>query len=225
MIDTQTDRHTDAGNDNTQRPKLAQSKKQFHLSQLIRILLWILQMHTANWYFTLDTSNAKIKTSLTHCSCIFLALSYWYALAQINSMPCADTVLTTQLNAFSSDFLLHDDFEMSDKICKNSWDFKSYISVMNTWLLRKIFPTLHASTHSLLHLAAADQCLMTQIEPLALCNIEYPSETHLKLKSHVIVFDHNIRFSCPTVLKFCTEHSSDTAVLCAKFQNDWIPNK
>ena len=28
-------------------------------------------------------------------------------------------------------------------------------------------------------------------------------------------------FSCPIVLKFCTEHGSYSAVLCAKFQNDW----
>ena len=28
--------------------------------------------------------------------------------------------------------------------------------------------------------------------------------------------------SCPIVLKFCTEHGSDTAVLSAKFQVDWI---
>ena len=28
-------------------------------------------------------------------------------------------------------------------------------------------------------------------------------------------------FSYVIILKFCTEHSSDTAVLCAKFQIDW----
>ena len=46
-----------------------------------------------------------------------------------------------------------------------------------------------------------------------LCNnIIYPSKTHLKLKSREISFIHNIRFSCPIVLKFCTEHGSITAV-------------
>ena len=63
-----------------------------------------------------------------------------------------------------------------------------------------------------------------------LCNIGYPSETHLKLKSRDISFVHNIRFHCPIGLKFCTEHGSDTAVLCAKFQNDrsteaWVMDK
>ena len=56
--------------------------------------------------------------------------------------------------------------------------------------------------------------------PGVLCNIGYPSETYLKLKCREILFDHNIRFNCPIGLKFCTEHGSDTAVLCAKFQSD-----
>ena len=55
-----------------------------------------------------------------------------------------------------------------------------------------------------------------------LCKIGYQSETHLKLKSHKILFVHNICLRCPIVLKFCTEYGSDTAVLCAKFQDDWI---
>ena len=50
----------------------------------------------------------------------------------------------------------------------------------------------------------------------------YQSETHPKLKSREISFVHNVRFSCPIFLKFCTEHGSITAVLCAKFQNDWV---
>ena len=44
------------------------------------------------------------------------------------------------------------------------------------------------------------------------------SKTHLKFKSREISFDQNIHFSCQIVLKFCTEHGSYTAVLCAKFQ-------
>ena len=35
------------------------------------------------------------------------------------------------------------------------------------------------------------------------------------------IFVHNLNFNRPIILKFCTEHGSDTAVLCAKFQNDW----
>ena len=53
-----------------------------------------------------------------------------------------------------------------------------------------------------------------------LCNIGYPSETHLELKSHEISLVHNIRFNYLIDLKFCTEHGSDTAVLCAKLQSD-----
>ena len=53
----------------------------------------------------------------------------------------------------------------------------------------------------------------------------YPSETQLKLKSREIAFLHNISFSCPIVLKFCTEHGSDTAMLCAKNKTYWITNE
>ena len=58
--------------------------------------------------------------------------------------------------------------------------------------------------------------------PGVLCNMEYLSETHLKLKSHEISFIHKICRSCLIILKFCTEHGSDTAVLFAKFQDDLI---
>ena len=34
-------------------------------------------------------------------------------------------------------------------------------------------------------------------------------------------WNRNISFSCSIVLKFCTEHDSNTAVLCVKFQNNW----
>ena len=49
----------------------------------------------------------------------------------------------------------------------------------------------------------------------------YPPETHFKLKSREVSFAHNLFRKWPIVLKFCTEHGSDTAVLCATFQNDW----
>ena len=65
----------------------------------------------------------------------------------------------------------------------------------------------------------------TQIHPWGCCNIGYPSETHLKLKSCEIFFAHNICFIYPIILKFCTEHGSITAVLCAKFQNDRTTEK
>ena len=59
------------------------------------------------------------------------------------------------------------------------------------------------------------------VSPGVACNIGYPSETYLKLKSHEISFAHNLFISNPIVLKFCTEHGSDTAMLSAKFQNNW----
>ena len=52
--------------------------------------------------------------------------------------------------------------------------------------------------------------------------IEYPSETHLKLKSLENSFVHNILFNCPIILKVCTEQDSITALLCTKFQNDRV---
>ena len=57
----------------------------------------------------------------------------------------------------------------------------------------------------------------------ALCNIGYPYETHLnpQSQSHEIAFAHNWFPIYPTfVLKFCTEHGSITAVICAKSRND-----
>ena len=39
------------------------------------------------------------------------------------------------------------------------------------------------------------------------------TETHLKLKSRVISYVHNIRVNNPIVLKFCTEHGNIYAVL------------
>ena len=64
----------------------------------------------------------------------------------------------------------------------------------------------------------------------ACCNLGYPSETNLKLKSRDFSFVQNIQFSCQIILKFCSEHGSETDVLCAKFQNDlrtgqWVMSK
>ena len=62
-------------------------------------------------------------------------------------------------------------------------------------------------------------------DPGVLCNIRYSSETDLKLKTCEISFLHDICFSCPNILQFCTEHDSDTTVLCAKFQDNWLLNE
>ena len=45
-------------------------------------------------------------------------------------------------------------------------------------------------------------------------------ETRLKLKFREILIARNILLRCQMVVKFCTEHGSITAVLCANFQND-----
>ena len=60
-------------------------------------------------------------------------------------------------------------------------------------------------------------------QPGVLCNIWYPPETHIKPKLREISFSHNLSIRYPIVLKFSTEHGSDTAVLSAKFHSDWIP--
>ena len=52
-------------------------------------------------------------------------------------------------------------------------------------------------------------------------DIGYPSKTHLETQiwAHFTHTHHPV-FSCPIILKFCTEHGSDTTMLCAKLQND-----
>ena len=58
------------------------------------------------------------------------------------------------------------------------------------------------------------------LSPLtACCNINCPYESHFQPKSREISLTHNINFSCPTLLKFCTEHGSVTAVLCVNRRN------
>ena len=63
-------------------------------------------------------------------------------------------------------------------------------------------------------------CVENKVCQGVLANIGYPSETHVKLKSREISLVHDIRLNKPSVLIFCTEHGSITAVLCAKFRND-----
>ena len=63
---------------------------------------------------------------------------------------------------------------------------------------------------------------LLKVEPGVLCNIGYPSKIYLKLKSHEILFIQNISQLSNFFFIFCTEHGSDNAVLCAKFQGDWI---
>ena len=42
-----------------------------------------------------------------------------------------------------------------------------------------------------------------------------------KLKSHKNMYIFKVFASNPVILKFCTEHGSLTAMLCAKSQNHW----
>ena len=49
--------------------------------------------------------------------------------------------------------------------------------------------------------------------------------TRLQLKCCEISFVHNIHCCCKVALKFCTEHGNITALICAKFQNDWVTDK
>ena len=48
-------------------------------------------------------------------------------------------------------------------------------------------------------------------------NIGYPSETHLKLKSHENYFANNLFLNWQMVFKFCTKHDRTTPVLYARF--------
>ena len=59
--------------------------------------------------------------------------------------------------------------------------------------------------------------VMKSSRPGGCCSIGYSSETLLNLKSREI---QSLFRSCWIILKYCTERGSDTATLCAKFQND-----
>ena len=50
--------------------------------------------------------------------------------------------------------------------------------------------------------------------PGAFCNMGYPSETALQLKSREDAFAWNVLLSYPIALTFCAEHGSITTVLC-----------
>ena len=83
------------------------------------------------------------------------------------------------------------------------------------------WPVMQYKTHiTTVALPSNKACDENRILTVVLCNIGYPSETHLKLKSRENSFVHNIRFNCPIGLKFCTDHDSAIVVLCIKFQSD-----
>ena len=49
-----------------------------------------------------------------------------------------------------------------------------------------------------------NEMVIISLRPGTFCNIRYPSEAHLKLKSREFPFAHNLFFSYPIVLQFCT---------------------
>ena len=72
-----------------------------------------------------------------------------------------------------------------------------------------IGPTLHEHK-SLSHVVweAWQGIAKKNLTPVGLCNVGYPSATHLKLKSRKILLVHNIPFSFLLFLIFRTEHVS-----------------
>ena len=81
---------------------------------------------------------------------------------------------------------------------------------------------VHTCTHfcyKMLHCGIWHRCILGFVR-WVYCNIRYPSKTHLKLKSHEILFVHNILLICQIMSEFCTEHGSITAVLCTKFWHE-----
>ena len=56
------------------------------------------------------------------------------------------------------------------------------------------------------HYGSLFQFFSSEICQRALCDMGYPSETHLIHKSHEISFGHNLFFNYLVVLKSCTEH-------------------
>ena len=126
------------------------------------------------------------------------------------------------INTWPQDF-----YELLGYLRKVFWLVKTLFKILNTQ--RNIEISNFVDTNMFVDgwaLFGAGFCAGTvMLKSGAMCNMRYPSETHLKLKSRKISFVHNIRFSCPFVLKFCREYGSITAVLCTKFQNDWIIKK
>ena len=62
--------------------------------------------------------------------------------------------------------------------------------------------------------------LYAYLDSRSCCSIGYPPETHLKLKSRKISFDHRLFLICPIVSKICIGHGSKAVVLSARFWND-----
>ena len=65
-------------------------------------------------------------------------------------------------------------------------------------------------------------CVLILSNILPMCSqYRISRNTHLKFKYCEFTISRNSLFICPIIWKCCTEHGSYTAVLCAKFKNDW----
>ena len=100
-----------------------------------------------------------------------------------------------------------------------SYAGKTSSSYVNDWQLNRNGNIYSKLTSVIIYL---DQWV--QWYPVTFCIISYCFETQLKELSWNL-FVHNINLSCPIILKFCTKHGSGTAMLCAKFRNDWATEK
>ena len=95
--------------------------------------------------------------------------------------------------------------------------FEISYKILNAYAAKYAFYEVLKIWRHMLYFKNYDLLSLSDTGPWGLCNIRYPSKTHLKLKPREISFIHDIRFSCLIVLTFCTEHGTDIALLCANF--------
>ena len=103
---------------------------------------------------------------------------------------------------------------------KGQWRWALLFSLICAWIngwvnRREVGDLRRHRTHYDVTVMNCSCICLNYTGTLGLCNIGYSSQMHLKLESRKISFVHNTNFSCPIVLKFCTEHDSDTCrALC-----------
>ena len=129
----------------------------------------------------------------------------WFNINMINktcdiSYKCCDCVNDDQWSIYTSHYQTE----------KSQSKRHAIANVWNAWIA---FMFLISSAGYYLELVF--MCI--QWMPGVLCNTRYPSETHLKSKYREISFAYSLFMSYPIVLKFCSYHDSEAAVLCANF--------
>ena len=119
----------------------------------------------------------------------------------------------------------------SEKKVRNSW-FPSITLLhpsIHGWMeglpyqeqfLKKNFPNVCHSYPLIWHswLMFTNQPCSLNANLGALCSMGYLPETHLKLKSCLLIIHFAVS---PNHFEICTEYGSDTAVHSARFWNDW----